>query len=80
MTIADDLLGIASTIAARKSALKAAIEAKGVPVGDVPFSDYAGLIMLIEGGGPTPVDVGLYDATDGLILTDDGLILFDAED
>lgn len=34
-----------------KAAIKAAIEAKGVTVGDVKFADYPSKIQAISGGG-----------------------------
>lgn len=37
-----------------KAAIKAAIEAKGVTVGDVKFADYPSKIQAISGGGGTP--------------------------
>jgi surface protein len=50
MTIADSLTLLNST----KTAIAAAIEDKGVTVGDVPFADYAEKISEIEGGGVVP--------------------------
>lgn len=52
MAIADQLTLLNTT----KTNIKAAIEAKGVTVGTVPFADYPSKIALIEGGGgpPTP--------------------------
>lgn len=46
-TIAEKLNLLLST----KAAIKAAIEAKGVTVGNIPFSQYPGKISLINGGG-----------------------------
>lgn len=46
-TIAEKLNLLLST----KAAIKAAIEAKGVTVGNIPFSQYPGKISLISGGG-----------------------------
>lgn len=45
-TIAEKLNLLLST----KAAIKAAIEAKGVTVGNIPFSQYPGKISLISGG------------------------------
>lgn len=42
-----------------KQAIKGAIEAKGVTVGDAPLSDYAGKITQIEGGGGESSRFGL---------------------
>ncbi len=50
MTIADQLTLLAST----KTAIKQAIEGKGVTVGTVPFADYPTKIAAISGGGSTP--------------------------
>jgi hypothetical protein len=51
MSIADKLTYLAGT----KTAIKDAIEAKGVTVGNIPFRQYAGKIGDIEGGGsPAP--------------------------
>lgn len=36
-----------------KQGIKAAIEAKGQMIGDIPFSQYPDKIQHIEGGGPT---------------------------
>ena len=47
MTISDKLISINNT----KSAIKSAIEAKGVTVGSVPFADYPSKITAISGGG-----------------------------
>lgn len=81
MTIADDLLSVAETIGERKAALKAAIEAKGVTVGDAPFSEYPALILLITSDTtpPPPADAGFYDEADGKVFFDetDGKILID---
>ena len=50
MTIASEL----TTLNTTKTNIKAAIEAKGVTVGTVPFADYPSKIALISGGGATP--------------------------
>ena len=50
MTIADQLTLLSST----KTAIKQAIEDKGVTVGAVPFADYPTKIAAISGGGSTP--------------------------
>jgi len=50
MSIADELLILNTT----KVDIKAAIEAKGVTVGAVPFTDYAAKIADISSGPPTP--------------------------
>lgn len=49
-TIAENLQSIADS----KAAIKAAIEGKGVEVGNAPLADYAGKISEIEGGGCAP--------------------------
>lgn len=49
MTIADRLTLLGQT----KTAIKNAIEAKGITVGSVPFSQYAGKISQIEVGAPS---------------------------
>lgn len=53
MTIADSLTLLNNT----KTAIAAAIEAKGIPIGSIPFADYPGKIVLIEGGS-APVEGG----------------------
>ena len=50
MTIADQLTLLSST----KTAIKQAIEDKGVTVGAIPFADYPTKIAAISGGGSTP--------------------------
>lgn len=50
MTIADQLISISNT----KSAIKSAIEAKGVTVGSVAFDEYPNKIAAITGSGSTP--------------------------
>ena len=50
MTIADQLTLLSNT----KTAIKQAIEDKGVTVGTVPFADYPTKIAAISGGGSTP--------------------------
>ena len=60
MSIADK----AQLILKCKSDIKDAIEAKGVTVGDVPLSEYAGKIEQISGGGAEEApenDVNFYD-------------------
>lgn len=49
MSIASKLQDIANC----KTAIKNAIETKGVTVGSVPLSDYAGKILQIQTGGNT---------------------------
>ena len=51
MTIADNLILLNST----KQDIKAAIEAKGVSMTDVPFTDYDTKIGEISGGGSIPI-------------------------
>lgn len=51
MTISDQLIDINNS----KLAIKAAIEAKGQPVGNAPFSEYANKISLITTGAPASV-------------------------
>lgn len=57
-TIAENLLKLQNT----KTAIKSAIEAKGVAVGSVPFAQYADKISAISGGGEKQigVDLGLF--------------------
>ena len=49
-TTADKLNKLSQT----KTAIKAAIEAKGVTVGDATFAEYPSKISAISGGGGTP--------------------------
>lgn len=49
-TTADKLNKLSQT----KAAIKTAIEAKGVTVGDATFADYPSKIQAISGGGGTP--------------------------
>ena len=60
MAIADQLTLVANT----KAGIKAAIEAKGVTVGAVPFGDYPAKITAIAGGGGPlpPASVGIPPA------------------
>jgi len=62
MTIADKLTYLNGT----KAAIKTAIEAKGVTVGDAAFRDYADKVALISGGGDFPPSTGTF------VFKDDG--------
>lgn len=65
MTIASQLLQVANT----KSAIAAAIEAKGVTVGAALFADYAGKIgEITSGGGAAPTASGWVRPADWLAL------------
>ena len=53
---ADKLAKLAQT----KEGIKAAIEAKGYTVGNIPFSQYPGKIQQIEGGGQDPEGIDAF--------------------
>ncbi len=86
MTVADQLTLLSNT----KNAIAAAIEAKGVPVGAVPFSQYPGKIADITGGGgggelqPLPPALGsilatsppVMSASSAALIDDDGVLLY----
>lgn len=86
MTIADQLTLLSST----KSQISAAIEAKGVSVGSIPFSQYPSKIAAITGGGgggelqPLPHPLGSIvplfappvSASSAALVDDDGFLLY----
>ena len=72
-TIAENL----QTIIDSKAAIKAAIEAKGVAVGDAALTQYASKIEEIQTGGGEVVEVVEEDYMDDVILIDfDGKVLY----
>ena len=72
-TIAENL----QTIIDSKAAIKDAIEAKGVAVGDAALTQYASKIEEIEQGGGEVVEVVEEDYMDDVILIDfDGKVLY----
>ena len=86
MTIADQLTLLSST----KSQISAAIEARGVSVGSIPFSQYPSKIAAIPGGGgggelqPLPPTLGsilatsppAMSASSAALIDDDGGLLY----
>lgn len=73
MTISDQLLSINST----KSAIKSAIEGKGVTVGSVPFADYPTKINQLSGSEPVPEWVRPSDwlAMPTVLATEDKVVM-----
>ena len=70
-TIAEKLALLLDT----KTAIKNAIEAKGVPVGDIPFSKYPEKIQAISAAKPNDKDKIIIDVSDCAVGVGENMVL-----